>query len=204
MSCSDIYRSIRSEKHKLGLKTLKLGEPLRRELQADLEELGQRRQQGIRLADPKALQETKRIYGSQSSISEMEKWFYCTIPKTDAAPVQELVIDYPEFRWVLGVICEEHLGGMSVGEFARLFFLEKVVNLTNEPEGFYNLQDVRLADHHMICDRVIALSSGVPCGMRSLGLRTEIQVCEASPPCRASLQIPPRIPAIPSKLLYEN
>jgi hypothetical protein len=158
VSCSDIYRSIRSENQKLGLKSLKLGETLRRELKADLEELGQRRQQGIRLADPKALQETKRIHGSQSCISSKEfsseKWFYCTIPKTDAAPVQEPVIDYPQFRWVLGVICEEHLGGMSVGEFARLFFLEKVVNLTNEPEGFYNLQDVRLSDHHMNCARV--------------------------------------------------
>jgi hypothetical protein len=69
---------------------------------------------------------------------------------SSVSPVDQLTIDYTQFRWIIEVVCKEHLGGMSVGEFARIVFLEKVVDLNvqaHEPEAFRNLQEAK-SHHH--------------------------------------------------------
>jgi ankyrin repeat protein len=87
-------------------------------------------------------------------------WFKCRKSKPDKlddvewdkqAQVEQLMLGYENFRWVIEVVCRENLGGMSVGEFSRLVFLEKAVELNvhqHRPASFRNLQNNEAHSHH--------------------------------------------------------
>jgi hypothetical protein len=86
-------------------------------------------------------------------------WFKCRKSKPDKlddvewdkqAKVEQLMLGYENFRWVIEVVCKENLGGMSVGEFSRLVFLEKAVELNvheHRPATFRNLQNNEAHSH---------------------------------------------------------
>ena len=43
--------------------------------------------------------------------------------------LSQLALNFEEFKWLMQIVCEKHLAGLSTGEFARLAFLEKAVDI---------------------------------------------------------------------------
>ena len=77
-------------------------------------------------------------------------FFSCSVDPTRDTVPEQLTIDFPQFQWIIEVLCRENLADMSMGEFARLVLLDKAVDLQVEdqaPEAFRNLQNSS-AHHH--------------------------------------------------------
>ena len=78
-------------------------------------------------------------------------FFSCPVDPTRDTVPEQLTIDFPQFQWIIEVLCRENLADMSMGEFARLVLLDKAVDLKVEdqaPEAFRNLQNSSAHHHH--------------------------------------------------------
>jgi len=144
LSVADIQRYLR--RHELRLKCLNIDDDELDVLESELQEIAEDEEEVPPILERIEREVRGRRRSMNGKLAENGKpgkqvCYQCTAHE---APVQQLMLDYPQFRWVIEVVCKENLGGMSLGEFSRLVFLEKAVELhvgEHSPVTFRNLQD---------------------------------------------------------------
>ena len=113
----DIRRLLRN--NKLRLKCLDMTDEQQKELEEDLSAISEEDSHLLQIQQkpPKRLTQRSPADVVVYSVNKHETL------------VEQLTIDFEQFKWIMEVVSKENLADMSLAEFARLVFLEKVVDL---------------------------------------------------------------------------